>query len=73
MERPFRGRQRSESTTKHYRTAANSPSGTIADYGYGDAPSSPTHRYVYASYIDEPVVRKAAGTSGTIHYYHRNQ
>ena len=46
---------------------------TIADYGYGDAPGSPTHRYVYASYIDEPVVRKAAGTSGTIHYYHRNQ
>ncbi|MFN7877736.1 MAG: hypothetical protein ACK5PB_20625 [Pirellula sp.] len=26
-----------------------------------------------ASYIDEPVVRKAAGTSGTIHYYHRSQ
>jgi RHS repeat-associated protein len=46
---------------------------TIADYGYGDAPSSPTHRYVYASYIDEPVVRKAAGTSGTIYYLHRNQ
>ncbi|AMV34100.1 tRNA(Glu)-specific nuclease WapA precursor [Pirellula sp. SH-Sr6A] len=46
---------------------------TIADYEYGDAPSSPTHRYVYASYIDEPVVRKATGTSGTIHYYHRNQ
>ena len=46
---------------------------TIADYGYGDAPSSPTHRYVYASYIDEPVVRKAAGTIGTIHYLHRNQ
>ncbi|XZE20554.1 RHS repeat domain-containing protein [Pirellulaceae bacterium SH449] len=46
---------------------------TIADYGYGDAPSSPLYRYVYASYIDEPVVRKAAGTGGTIHYYHRNQ
>ncbi|XZE43558.1 RHS repeat domain-containing protein [Pirellulaceae bacterium SH467] len=46
---------------------------TIADYGYGDAPSSPTHRYVVASYIDEPVVRKAAGTSGTIHYLQRNQ
>ncbi|XZE44680.1 RHS repeat domain-containing protein [Pirellulaceae bacterium SH467] len=46
---------------------------TIADYGYGDAPSSPTHRYVVASYIDEPVVRKAAGTSGTIYYLHRNQ
>jgi RHS repeat-associated protein len=27
----------------------------------------------FAGYIDEPVVRKAAGTSGTIHYYHRNQ
>ncbi|MFN9411131.1 MAG: RHS repeat domain-containing protein [Pirellula sp.] len=46
---------------------------TIADYGVGDAPSSPLYRYVYASYIDEPVVRKGAGTGGTIHYYHRNQ
>jgi RHS repeat-associated protein len=46
---------------------------TIADYGYGDAPSSPLYRYVYASYIDEPVVRKAAGAGGAIHYYHRNQ
>ena len=25
-----------------------------------------------ASYLDEPVVRKPAGTDGTIHYYHRN-
>jgi hypothetical protein len=39
----------------------------------GDAPSSPLYRYVYASYIDEPVVRKGAGTGGTIHYFHRNQ
>jgi len=46
---------------------------TIADYGVGDAPSSPLYRYVYASYIDEPVARKGAGTGGTIHYYHRNQ
>jgi RHS repeat-associated protein len=46
---------------------------TIADYGVGDAPGSPLYRYVYASYIDEPVVRKGAGTSGTIHFYHRNQ
>ena len=46
---------------------------TIADYGVGDAPSSPLYRYVYASYIDEPVVRKGAGSSGTIYYYHRNQ
>jgi len=46
---------------------------TIADYGVGDAPASPLYRYVYASYIDEPVVRKEVGTSGTLHYYHRNQ
>jgi len=46
---------------------------TIADYPVGGVASTPTNRYVYASYIDEPVVRKAAGTGGTIHYYHRNQ
>jgi RHS repeat-associated protein len=46
---------------------------TIADYPVGGVATTPTYRYVYASYIDEPVVRKAAGTSGTIHYYHRNQ
>jgi RHS repeat-associated protein len=46
---------------------------TIADYPVGGVATTPTNRYVYASYIDEPVVRKAAGTSGTIHYYHRNQ
>lgn len=46
---------------------------TIADYGVGDLPSAPLNRYVYASYIDEPVVRKAVGTGGTVHYYHRNQ
>jgi RHS repeat-associated protein len=28
---------------------------------------------VYASYIDEPVVRKTAGTGGTLVYFHRNQ
>jgi RHS repeat-associated protein len=46
---------------------------TIADYPVSGVASTPTNRYVYASYIDEPVVRKAAGTGGTIHYYHRNQ
>jgi RHS repeat-associated protein len=46
---------------------------TIADYPVGGVATTPTNRYVYASYIDEPVVRKAAGTGGTIHYYHRNQ
>jgi RHS repeat-associated protein len=45
---------------------------TIADYPVGGAASTPTYRYVYASYIDEPVVRKGAGTGGTILYYHRN-
>jgi RHS repeat-associated protein len=46
---------------------------TIADYVIGNAPSASLYRYVYASYIDEPVVRKGTGTGGTIHYYHRNQ
>ncbi len=45
---------------------------TIADYVSGTAASSPTHRYVYASYIDEPVLRfKPAGSESL--YYHRNQ
>jgi hypothetical protein len=39
----------------------------------GNAPIASLYRYVYASYIDEPVVRKGTGTGGTIHYYHRNQ
>ncbi len=46
---------------------------TIADYPYGGTPATPTYRYVYASYIDEPVVRKDAGGGGTIYYYHRTQ
>ena len=35
----------------------------------GAAPISPTEKYVYASYIREPVVKD--GTGGTV-YYHRN-
>ena len=46
---------------------------TIADYPRGGSASTPTYRYVFASYIDEPVVRKTTGTSGTVLYYHRNQ
>ena len=46
---------------------------TIADYPVGVAASTPTYRYVYASYIDEPVVRKTAGTGGALVYFHRNQ
>jgi len=43
---------------------------TIADYPAGTAAGSPTYTYVYASYIDEPVLR---GGSGGLRYYHRNQ
>jgi RHS repeat-associated protein len=46
---------------------------TIADYPVGGAATTPTFRYVYASYIDEPVVRKTAGTGGTLVYFNRNQ
>ncbi|MDX1926575.1 MAG: RHS repeat-associated core domain-containing protein [Pirellulaceae bacterium] len=45
---------------------------TIADYTAGTAAASPTHRYVYASYIDEPVLRFKPSGSETL-YYHRNQ
>ncbi len=44
---------------------------TIADYTVGGAATTPTFRYVYASYIDEPVVRK--GPTSTVHFYHREQ
>ncbi len=46
---------------------------TLCDYVIGQGPSNALYRYVYASYIDEPVVRKQTGTGGTILYYHRNQ
>ncbi|RME21373.1 MAG: RHS repeat-associated core domain-containing protein, partial [Candidatus Zixiibacteriota bacterium] len=41
----------------------------VAEYASGAAPASPTEKYVYASYIDEPVLKD--GTGGTV-YYHRN-
>ena len=43
---------------------------TFADYTSGTAATSPTYNYVYASYIDEPVMR--SGTGGT-RYFHRGQ
>jgi len=46
---------------------------TIADYPVGGAATTPTFRYVYASYIDEPVVRKGPTSTSTTHFYHRNQ
>ena len=45
----------------------------IADYPRGGAASTASYRYVFGSYIDEPVVRKTTGTGGTVLYYHRNQ
>ncbi len=45
---------------------------TIADYTASSAASSPTYRYVYASYIDEPVLRFKPSGSESL-YYHRNQ
>jgi RHS repeat-associated protein len=45
---------------------------TIADYGAGIAASTPRYRYVYASYIDEPVLRYEPSATETL-YYHRNQ
>jgi YD repeat-containing protein len=60
--------------TKGSTTTVFVPSGqqTICDYVAGAAPASSTYRYIYASYIDEPVMRWQ--TSGSVRvYYHRNQ
>ncbi len=46
---------------------------TLCDYVIGQGPSNTLYRYVYASYIDKPVVRKETGSSGSVLYYHRNQ
>ena len=43
---------------------------TVADYVSGTTPTTPKYTYVYASYIDEPMMR--AGTGG-LRYYHRGQ
>ena len=46
----------------------------IAEYNSGANPSSPTEQYVYASYIDEPILKDGTLSSGTgIVYYSRNQ
>jgi RHS repeat-associated protein len=51
----------------------------IADYARGAAAAAPSFRYVYGSYVDEPLLRHAGTgttlpTSGTTAlYYHRNQ
>jgi hypothetical protein len=45
---------------------------TIADYVAGTAAASPKYNYLYASYIDEPVLREELATSTKL-YFHRNQ
>jgi RHS repeat-associated protein len=45
---------------------------TIADYASGAAPASSTYRYIYGSYIDEPVMRWQTSNSTPV-YYHRTQ
>ncbi len=45
---------------------------TFADYDSGAAATSPNYCYIYASYIDEPIMR-IGHTGGGEHYYHRNQ
>ena len=43
----------------------------VCDYPSGAAPSStPTYRYVWGDYVDEPILRRAGST---YHYYHHNQ
>lgn len=60
--------------TKGSTTTVFVPAGqqTICDYAAAAAPASSTYRYVYASYIDEPVMRWQTSNSSRI-YYHRNQ
>jgi RHS repeat-associated protein len=41
----------------------------LAQYPSGAAPSSPTEKFVYGVYIDEPLIK--VGTGGTL-YYHAN-
>ncbi|GAB5404837.1 MAG: hypothetical protein Aurels2KO_30680 [Aureliella sp.] len=45
---------------------------TIADYTSGANSSSPLYRYVYGSYIDEPVLRYQPTGAQSV-YFHRNQ
>ncbi len=45
---------------------------TFLDYPSGTAATSPTYCYIYASYVDEPIMR-IGHTGGGEHYYHRNQ
>ena len=44
----------------------------VCDYPSGASPTStPTYRYVWGDYVDEPILRQTSG--GTYHYYHHDQ
>jgi RHS repeat-associated protein len=45
---------------------------TIADYGWSVAPASPKYNYVYASYIEEPVMREEPSANERL-FFHRSQ
>lgn len=58
---------------RHQRTGfLQSGQQTIAGCVAGALPTASTDRYVYASYIDEPVMRWQTSNSARV-YYHRNQ
>jgi RHS repeat-associated protein len=45
----------------------------VAEYAGGAEPASPSKRYVYGDYVDEPVVLLVgAGTTAPKYYYHQN-
>jgi RHS repeat-associated protein len=48
------------------------PDSKLSDYVAGSAAASPKYNYVYASYIDEPVLREEPATSTKL-FFHRNQ
>jgi RHS repeat-associated protein len=60
------GRTANSATTIYFQDGQQ----TLADYASGASASSPTYIYLFASYIDEVVLR--SGGSGLV-YYHRNQ
>ncbi len=60
------GRTAGGSTTVYFQNGQQ----TLADYASGNPANSPTHNYLWGSYIDELVLRTSS--SGN-HYFHRNQ
>ena len=66
------GRRISRSQGATTTSYAQSGPQTLCDYAVGAAPSASTYRYIFASYIDEPVLRVT--TTGSVStYIHHNQ